>query len=117
MLLCVVAYALSPIDLIPDFIPVLGYLDDLLLLPLGIWLAIRLMLPAILSECRRGTSLGKLATPNQPRRRRNRSADLVINRGRPGLLAEQDLIGVAEHRQAPVKNLSSARIVAPWQAA
>ena len=52
--LCVVtvAYALSPIDLIPDFIPLLGYLDDLLLLPLGIWLAIRLMPPAILSECR-----------------------------------------------------------------
>jgi len=52
LLVCVVAYALSPIDLIPDFIPVLGYLDDLLLLPLGIWLAIRLMPPTILSECR-----------------------------------------------------------------
>jgi uncharacterized membrane protein YkvA (DUF1232 family) len=52
LLVCVVAYALSPIDLIPDFIPLLGYLDDLLLLPLGIWLAIRLMPPAILSECR-----------------------------------------------------------------
>ena len=38
-----VAYALSPIDLIPDFIPVIGYLDDLLLLPIGIWLAIRLV--------------------------------------------------------------------------
>jgi uncharacterized membrane protein YkvA (DUF1232 family) len=41
----VVAYALSPIDLIPDFIPVLGYLDDVVLLPVLIWLAIR-MLPA-----------------------------------------------------------------------
>lgn len=40
--LAVAAYALSPIDLIPDFIPVLGYLDDLLLLPLGILLVIRL---------------------------------------------------------------------------
>jgi uncharacterized membrane protein YkvA (DUF1232 family) len=48
----VVAYALSPIDLIPDFIPVLGYLDDLLLLPGLIWLAIRLVPPAILAECR-----------------------------------------------------------------
>ena len=38
-----VGYALSPIDLIPDFIPVLGYLDDLLLVPAGIWLAIRLI--------------------------------------------------------------------------
>lgn len=41
----VVAYAFSPIDLIPDFIPVLGYLDDLLIVPLGIWLALR-MIPA-----------------------------------------------------------------------
>lgn len=39
----VIAYALSPIDLIPDFIPVIGYLDDLILLPIGIWLAIRLI--------------------------------------------------------------------------
>ena len=49
---CVVAYAFSPIDLIPDFIPVLGYLDDLLLLPLGIALVIRLLPPGILAECR-----------------------------------------------------------------
>jgi uncharacterized membrane protein YkvA (DUF1232 family) len=41
--ICVVAYALSPIDLIPDFIPVLGLLDDLILVPLGIALAIRLI--------------------------------------------------------------------------
>jgi uncharacterized membrane protein YkvA (DUF1232 family) len=39
----VVAYALSPIDLIPDFVPVLGLLDDLVLIPFGIWLAIRLI--------------------------------------------------------------------------
>lgn len=49
----VVAYALSPIDLIPDFIPVLGYLDDVLLLPALIWLAIRLVPDAVLGECRR----------------------------------------------------------------
>lgn len=47
-----VAYALSPIDLIPDFIPVLGYLDDLVLIPMGIALAIRLVPPAILAEHR-----------------------------------------------------------------
>lgn len=47
----VVAYALSPIDLIPDFIPVLGYLDDVIILPLGIMLAIRLMPPTVLVEC------------------------------------------------------------------
>lgn len=48
----VVAYALSPIDLIPDFIPVLGYLDDLILLPGLIWLAIALLPPSVLEECR-----------------------------------------------------------------
>jgi uncharacterized membrane protein YkvA (DUF1232 family) len=48
----VVAYAVSPIDLIPDFIPVLGQLDDLLLLPIGIALAIRLVPPAVLEEKR-----------------------------------------------------------------
>jgi len=47
----VVAYALSPIDLIPDFIPIIGYLDDLLLLPLGIWLAIRLIPQEVWQEC------------------------------------------------------------------
>ena len=48
----VVAYALSPIDLIPDFIPVLGYLDDLLLVPLGIVIALRLVPADVLAECR-----------------------------------------------------------------
>jgi uncharacterized membrane protein YkvA (DUF1232 family) len=48
----VAAYALSPIDLIPDFIPVLGYLDDLLLVPAGIWLAVRLIPAALLAEFR-----------------------------------------------------------------
>lgn len=45
------AYALSPIDLIPDFIPVLGYLDEVIILPLGILLAIRLLPPHVLEEC------------------------------------------------------------------
>ena len=47
-----VAYALSPIDLIPDFIPVLGYVDDVLLLPALIWLSIRLLPSSVLEECR-----------------------------------------------------------------
>jgi uncharacterized membrane protein YkvA (DUF1232 family) len=50
--LFVVAYALSPIDLIPDFVPVLGYVDDVILLPGLIWLAIRLIPAPILAECR-----------------------------------------------------------------
>ena len=48
----IVAYAISPIDLIPDFVPVLGYLDDLILLPLGIAAAIRMIPPQVLTECR-----------------------------------------------------------------
>jgi uncharacterized membrane protein YkvA (DUF1232 family) len=48
----VAAYALSPIDLIPDFIPVIGYLDDLIIVPLGILLAVRLIPPEILAEHR-----------------------------------------------------------------
>ena len=48
----VVAYALSPIDLIPDFVPVLGYLDDLILIPLGIAVAIKMIPPHVLAECR-----------------------------------------------------------------
>jgi uncharacterized membrane protein YkvA (DUF1232 family) len=49
----VAAYALSPIDLIPDFIPVLGYLDDLLIVPAGIWLAVRLIPAALMREFRK----------------------------------------------------------------
>ena len=48
----VAAYALSPIDLIPDFIPVLGYLDDLLIVPLGLWVIIRLMPAPVLISAR-----------------------------------------------------------------
>jgi len=49
----IVAYALSPIDLIPDFIPVLGYLDELLLLPAAIWLALRMVPEPVLADARR----------------------------------------------------------------
>ena len=50
--LLVAAYALSPIDLIPDFIPVIGYLDDLLLLPIGLWLVVRLTPPEVIAAAR-----------------------------------------------------------------
>ena len=50
--LFVVAYALSPIDLIPDFIPVLGYVDDVILLPVLIWLTVKLLPSEVLAECR-----------------------------------------------------------------
>lgn len=48
----VAAYALSPIDLIPDFIPIFGYLDDLILIPLGIALAVRMVPEDVMAQCR-----------------------------------------------------------------
>ena len=48
----VLIYAASPIDLIPDFIPVVGYLDDLILVPIGAWLAFRLIAPEVLDQLR-----------------------------------------------------------------
>ena len=50
--ICVVSYAFSPIDLIPDFIPILGYLDDLIVVPLGIMLVLKMIPPAVMVECR-----------------------------------------------------------------
>ena len=49
---CVARYALSPIDLIPDFVPVLGYLDDLIIVPLGILIVVKLIPPEIIAEHR-----------------------------------------------------------------
>ena len=49
---CVVGYAFSPIDLIPDFIPILGYLDDLILVPLGAALALKMIPPKVIAESR-----------------------------------------------------------------
>ncbi len=69
--LLVAAYALSPIDLIPDVIPVLGYLDDLLLVPLGLLLVMRLLPPAVLADARRQAML----TLSRPR---SRAAAMVI---------------------------------------
>jgi len=54
--IAVAAYALSPIDLIPDFIPVLGYLDDLIIVPAGVALAIRLIPPDVMAEHRRAAA-------------------------------------------------------------
>ncbi|MGR6467154.1 YkvA family protein [Rhizobium sp. PAMB 3182] len=58
----IVGYALSPIDLIPDFVPVIGYLDDIILVPLGIWVVIKLIPPEIMAEHRRLTSAERPAS-------------------------------------------------------
>src|SRR5687768_5592193 len=50
--LCVAAYAFSPIDLIPDFVPVLGYLDDVIIVPFGILAVVKLVPPQIMAEHR-----------------------------------------------------------------
>jgi uncharacterized membrane protein YkvA (DUF1232 family) len=70
---CVVGYAFSPIDLIPDFIPVLGYLDDLLLVPLGVMLALKLIPPDVFAECRQNAH--ELMSQGKPV---NRAAAFVI---------------------------------------
>ncbi len=54
----VVGYAFSPIDLIPDPIPVLGYVDDLVLVPLGVWLALKMIPAPIMAECRQRAQEG-----------------------------------------------------------
>src|SRR6266404_2098982 len=69
--LVVAGYALSPIDLIPDFIPVLGYLDDVILVPFGVWLVIQLIPPDTMAEHR------ALATAAQ-NRPVSRSAAFVV---------------------------------------
>jgi uncharacterized membrane protein YkvA (DUF1232 family) len=67
----IAAYALSPIDLIPDFIPVLGLLDDLVIVPAGLWLVVRLVPPALMAEFR-------VAATTIAARPTSRAAALVI---------------------------------------
>jgi uncharacterized membrane protein YkvA (DUF1232 family) len=61
----VAAYALSPIDLIPDFIPVIGYLDDIILVPLGILLVVRMIPPDVMADHRQTAAAidGRLTSP------------------------------------------------------
>ena len=63
----VTAYALSPIDLIPDFIPILGYLDDLILVPAGVWLLLRIMPEQVLAGSRGRAQKWFLEQQRKPR--------------------------------------------------
>ena len=63
----VAAYAFSPIDLIPDFVPVLGYLDDVIIVPLGIWLTLRLIPQQVLAESRAQADAWIAAREARPR--------------------------------------------------
>jgi uncharacterized membrane protein YkvA (DUF1232 family) len=65
--LATVAYALSPVDLIPDFIPVLGYLDDLVIVPLGVWLCLCLIPNAVIEDNRGKAEVWLAANPVKPR--------------------------------------------------
>jgi uncharacterized membrane protein YkvA (DUF1232 family) len=69
----VVGYAFSPLDLVPDFIPVLGYLDDLILVPAGIALAMTMIPPVVMEECR-----GRAAADLGDGKRRNWIAGVVV---------------------------------------
>jgi len=68
----VAGYALSPIDLIPDFVPVLGYLDDLIIVPLGVWLVVSLIPEDVMAECR------AIAAAAEQRPRSMRAATVIV---------------------------------------
>lgn len=61
-MLAVIGYALSPIDLIPDFIPVLGIIDDLIIVPGGVFLAIKMIPKGILEECREKAKVSAISS-------------------------------------------------------
>lgn len=63
VIVLVVAYALSPIDLIPDFIPIIGYLDDFILLPAGVWIAVRLIPKDAWQRCQQSAQRELLNLP------------------------------------------------------
>lgn len=63
----VVAYAFSPIDLIPDFIPVLGFADDVLIVPAGIWLTLRMIPDTVKADCRRQAEAWQAQRQGRPR--------------------------------------------------
>ncbi len=73
LIVVLIGYAASPIDLIPDFIPVLGYLDDLILLPLGVSVAIKMIPKDVLSEC-----MEKASAPHDEGQRKNWLAAFLI---------------------------------------
>jgi len=92
----VVAYAFSPIDLIPDFIPVLGYLDDLVLLPLGMALALKMIPPEVMDEAREMAL--RLSSP-------------VPAEGLPAALAQA---GQAMGAERPVNKVAAVVIILIW---
>ncbi|MBN1177030.1 MAG: DUF1232 domain-containing protein [Dehalococcoidales bacterium] len=65
LIFLVIAYAFSPVDLIPDFIPVLGYLDDLILIPAGIYLALKMIPVEVLDECRQKAKTETIASKSR----------------------------------------------------
>jgi uncharacterized membrane protein YkvA (DUF1232 family) len=74
--MALVVYAFSPIDLIPDFIPVLGYLDDLIILPIGVWLVLKLVPDDVMAECR--AEGARWLAEKRPRPRSRIGAALIL---------------------------------------
>lgn len=76
-----VAYALSPIDLIPDFVPILGYVDDVMFLPALIWLAVRLLPGAVLEESRAKANSWLATQGSKPRSYAGAAAIVALGLG------------------------------------